>query len=124
MAPLRKRQYATEQGQAMWPNGGVSPFLFNRNWYGMRTAQMCDIWKSMWGPDSSRVICVLGAQGGGNSGTAKQSLDCPLWTGDRECAVLETHINAVAIASYFANSKLESRIQDGVRRRRMKGSFR
>jgi hypothetical protein len=69
----------------------------------MRTAQMCDIWKSVWGPDASRVVCVLGAQAG-NSGTATQALDCPLWTGSGHAPCSNHNINAVGVAPYFADS--------------------
>jgi hypothetical protein len=93
-------KYASDQGQAMWPNAGLTSMQYNRNWFGMRTAQMCDIWKSVWGPDASRLICVLGAQAG-NSGTATLALDCPLWSG-APCA--NHNINAVAVAPYFADA--------------------
>jgi hypothetical protein len=106
-------RYATAQGQALWPNGGVSPFLYNRNWYGMRTAQMCDIWKSVWGPDSSRLICVLGAQSA-NSGTATQSLECPLWTGSGNAPCSKHNINAVAVAPYFADSNSKTTWVDAI----------
>ena len=96
-------QYATTQGQALWPNAGVSSFNYNRNWFGMRTAQMCDIWKSVWGADASRVVCVLGAQIG-NSGTATQALDCPLWTGSGNAPCANHNINAVAVAPYFGTA--------------------
>lgn len=92
--------YAAAQGQAQWPNAGVIPFAYNRSWYGMRTAQMCDIWKSVWGADSSRVVCVLGAQSG-NSGTATQALDCPLWTGSGNAPCSNHKIDAIAVAPYF-----------------------
>ena len=100
-------KYASAQGQAMWPNAGVTPFLYNRNWYGMRTAQMCDIWKSVWGAQSQRVVCVLGAQAG-NTGTETQSLDCALWTGTGNAPCSNHNINAVAIAPYFGNFKAQS----------------
>ena len=96
-------KYASDQGQAMWPSAGVSAFSYNRNWFGMRTAQMCDIWKAVWGPDASRLICVLGAQAG-NSGTATQSLDCPLWTGNGNAPCSNHNINAVAVAPYVADA--------------------
>jgi hypothetical protein len=96
-------QYAIAQGQALWPNAGVSSFNYNRNWFGMRTAQMCDIWKSVWGADSSRVVCVLGAQIG-NSGTATQALDCPLWTGNGNAPCSNHNINAIAVAPYFGTA--------------------
>jgi hypothetical protein len=94
--------YAAEQGEALWPNAGVSRFLHNRSWYGMRTAQMCDIWKSVWGADASRVVCVLASQSG-NSGVADQALDCPLWTGNGNAPCSNHNINAIAVAPYFGN---------------------
>jgi hypothetical protein len=94
--------YAAAQGQALWPNAGVSSFAYNRSWYGMRTAQTCDIWKSVWGADSPRVVCVLGSQAG-NSGVAEQALDCPLWTGNGNAPCSNHNINAIAVAPYFGN---------------------
>jgi hypothetical protein len=92
--------YGAKQGKAVWPGVTATPEDYNRNWYGMRTAQMCDIWKSKWGVDASRVICVLGAQSG-NPETATRSLNCPLWNGG-PCA--KHNINAVAISPYFGFS--------------------
>jgi hypothetical protein len=95
--------YAIAQGQALWPNAGASPFDYNRSWFGMRTARMCDIWKSAWGSDASRVVCVLGAQAA-NTYTATQSLNCPLWSGAGNAPCSNHNINAVAIAPYFGGS--------------------
>src|SRR6185312_14999519 len=82
---FQQSQYATKMGQgvaAVAPaallSGGT--FQYNRDWYGIRTAQMCDIWKSVWGVDYSRVHCVLAAQAP-NTWTALEALNCPLWTG-------------------------------------------
>jgi hypothetical protein len=100
-------KYASDQGQAMWPNAGVGSFAYNRSWYGMRSVQMCDIWKSVWGADWPRVVCVLGAQAG-NSGTITQSLDCPLWTGSGNAPCSNHNITAVAIAPYFGNQVSKS----------------
>lgn len=95
-------KYAAQQGQAMWPSAGVSSGEYNRNWFGMRTAQTCDIWKSVWGNDYSRVVCVLGAQAA-NPQTATESLKCSLWTGSGNAPCSAHAINAVAIAPYFFN---------------------
>lgn len=92
--------YAIQRGQALWPSAGVSGYEYNRNWFGMRTAQMCDIWKSVWGTDYSRVVCVLGAQAA-NTTTATEALKCPLWTGSGNAPCSAHNINAVAIAPYF-----------------------
>jgi len=100
-------EYAAQQGKIAWPAAGASPFDLNRSWYGMRTAQMCDMWKSIWGVDASRVVCVLGAQSEVTA-TATQSLNCPLWRGTRQGPCVSHHIDAVAIAPYFGNSVPEA----------------
>jgi len=87
-----------KQGQAEWPGSSASAFDLNRNWFGQRVAQMCDIWKSAWGADANRVICVLGAQAAA-SYTATESLNCPFWTAGAPCSA--HGIGAVAIAPYF-----------------------
>ncbi|HZT03160.1 MAG TPA: hypothetical protein VFA39_12915 [Steroidobacteraceae bacterium] len=94
--------YAIQQGKATWPGAGVSAYTYNRDWFGMRTAQMCDIWKSVWGGDGSRVICVLGAQAA-NTWTATEALNCPLWKGTGNAPCAAHGIDAVAIAPYFAD---------------------
>lgn len=91
--------YATQQGHSTFASGLGSDFDYNRNWYGMRVAQTCDMWKSAWGSDSGRVVCVLGAQGA-NTYTATESLSCPFWKSGAPCS--GHGIGAVAIAPYFA----------------------
>jgi hypothetical protein len=93
--------YAQTQGQATFAAGLGSPFDYNRNWYGMKVAQTCDTWKSVWGSDANRVVCVLGAQGA-NTYTATESLACPFWKAGAPCS--GHGIGAVAIAPYFAYS--------------------
>jgi hypothetical protein len=92
--------YAAARGQALWPGSRVSDYDYNRNWFGMRTAQMCDLWKGIWESDASRLICVLGAQAA-NPYTATQSLECPLWRAPHGAPCAHHNINAVAIAPYF-----------------------
>jgi hypothetical protein len=84
--------YALSQGKALWPTAGQD---WNANWYGMRTAQMCDLWKSAWGSDASRVVCVMAAQA---AGTVIDRLQCPYWSGG---PCYQHGIGAVAIAPYF-----------------------
>ncbi len=91
--------YATARGQAMWPKAASS--TAKQNWYGMRTAQTCDIWKSVWGKDAARIVCVMGAQAA-YAWTATQSLSCPLWTGTRNAPCANHGIDVVAIAPYFS----------------------
>jgi hypothetical protein len=89
--------WVQQQAVAKW-TGPEDPFTKQMNWHGMRTAQMCDIWKQVWGSQSNRVICVLGAQSGA-AYTASQALDCPLWVEGKPCSA--HHVDAVAIGPYF-----------------------
>jgi hypothetical protein len=99
-ASLSQYGYAASQGKALWPmrRGGDNDYEWNREFYGMRAAQMCDIWKSAWGADNGRVICVLGAQAAW-SFSATESLKCPYWTQGAPCS--GHGIGAVAIAPYM-----------------------
>ena len=94
-------EYAEEQGEALWPNAvseGYNPYEIGLDWYGMRVAQMCDIWKSVWGADANRVICVMGTQAA-NTSVAPVELNCSLWSG---APCTENHgISVLAIAPYF-----------------------
>jgi hypothetical protein len=91
--------YATAQGQAMWPGAG-SGANYSGNWYGVRAAQTCDLWKAVWGADASRVVCVMAAQAA-NPYTATTSLSCPLWTGAGNAPCSGHGIGAVAISPYL-----------------------
>jgi hypothetical protein len=92
-------QYAVNHGRILWPSAGASQAA--ADWHGMRTAQMCDIWKSAWGNDFSRVHCVLGAQTA-SPYTATEALNCPLWSGSGNAPCAKHHITDVAIAWYFS----------------------
>jgi hypothetical protein len=92
--------YAEAQGKALWPSANVTEFMLNRNWYGMRVAQTCDIWKSVWGSDYSRVRCVLGAQVA-QTATATSSLQCTLWIGSGNAPCSAHNITDVGISVYF-----------------------
>ena len=89
--------WVEQQGLAAWPNTPDSAYTKRINWYGKRTAEMCDIWRTEWAGDANRVVCVLAAQAA-NPWTARAALSCPLWS-QGPC---QSHgIKAVAIAPYF-----------------------
>jgi hypothetical protein len=92
--------YANAQGRRMWPGAGPQADYGN-NWYGMRVAQTCDIWKSAWGADASRIVCVMGASAA-VPWTATEALNCELWKGGGNSPCSGHGIGAVAIAPYFA----------------------
>lgn len=91
-------RYAQAQGRAMWPESPASDFQKQMNWYGLRSAQVCDIWKAAFGADSGRVVCVISGQAA-NAWVARQALDCPLWTEGAPCSA--HGVGAVAIAPYL-----------------------
>lgn len=97
---FQQSRYAARQGEALWPGKATSDYRYGIDWFGMRTAQVCDIWKSVWGHGYSRVHCVLGAQDA-NNWTATEALDCPLWTGTGNAPCYKHNIGDVAIAPYF-----------------------
>jgi hypothetical protein len=92
-------KYAVGQGQTLWSKrpSGSGGYEYNREWYGMRTAQMCDIWRAIWHSDP-RLVCVLGAQAAW-SFSATEALECPYWTQGAPCS--QHAINAVAVAPYL-----------------------
>ena len=89
--------YIEAQGTATFGAQG-SGFDRRLNWHGLRTAQMCDLWKAAWGAQANRVVCVLGAQAA-NAYTQTQAADCPMWTAGQPCTA--HGLDAVAIAPYF-----------------------
>jgi hypothetical protein len=97
-------QYAVDRGKQAWPNRPEdNSYDWNRNWYGMHSVHVCDLWKSIWGSDHGRVICVLGAQAG-YTYSATEALDCPYWAAGAPCS--RHGIDAVAIAPYFGDRNL------------------
>jgi hypothetical protein len=95
-------KYAASRGQALWAArpSGHEGYEYNRQWYGMRTAQMCDIWRSVWRSDPG-LVCVLGAQAAWSL-TATEALKCPYWTQGAPCS--GHAINAVAVAPYMGGA--------------------
>lgn len=91
-------QYALQKGKEVF-NAEGDAFL---QWHGMRTAQMCDIWKGEVFADSKeRITCVLGAQASW-PGAELAALECPLWVkqGNKPC--IEHHVDGITIAAYFS----------------------
>jgi hypothetical protein len=92
-----QHRYALMQAKAAWPDAGADDFTLLLNWYGRRSAEICDSWRSVFGTASEAVVCVISAQSV-NPYTARQALDCPLWS---EAPCTDHGIRALAIAPYF-----------------------
>jgi hypothetical protein len=94
---------ATTLGYQMWPSqvsgGGYG---YNRNWYGMRVAQMASDLQTALGAAFSRCVPVLGAQAA-SSYSATQSLSAPYWTTGTG-APSSYPIKAIAIAPYWGGN--------------------
>lgn len=87
------------RGEATWASSGESGFTKRINWHGKRTAEICDIFRDVFGSAQSRVVCVMASQAA-NSWTADEALSCPLWD-NGPC--VSHGINAIAIAPYFGD---------------------
>ncbi|MFN8399030.1 MAG: hypothetical protein U0X74_03365 [Anaerolineales bacterium] len=95
--------YVDQQAVAEFGNIAQQDFFTARlNWHGKRTAEMCQIWKTVFKGEEGRVICVLGAQAA-NTYTAEQALDCPLWSAQTGKRCQDFGVDAVAIAPYFGS---------------------
>lgn len=88
-------EYARQQAKKRW--GDENAYL---QWYGMRVAQMCDIWKTVFDKEKNRVICVISTHTA-KKGTEKEILDCPLWVKEGNKPCYQHQISAYAIAGYF-----------------------
>jgi hypothetical protein len=87
------------QGEAAWPNVNASGFTKRINFYGRRAAEVCAIWRAVFGDAPERVVCVTASQAA-NSWTASEALTCPLWD---QAPCVNHGIKALAIAPYFGD---------------------
>ncbi len=97
---FQQAQYALAQGQARWGKDKGDAYM---QWYGMRTAQMSDIWKTVFGSDSNNVVSVMATHTVW-LGLENAVLDCPLWVAEGNTPCYQHSIDAFAIAGYFNGS--------------------
>lgn len=86
-----------QKGMEEWPDSPASALEKGLNYYGKRTAEMCNIWELAFGAQADRIVCVIGTQAA-NPWIGEQMLDCPLWS---QGPCHEHNVDAVAIAPYF-----------------------
>ena len=102
--------WVEQQAIAKWPDSAYTSHELRYIWHGMRSAEMCNIWKDTWGDQAHRVRCVLNTQAA-NLWVGEHMLDCPLY----EEAPCDRFHDIVAIAPYFGqhigNSAYESIVQ-------------
>lgn len=95
-------KWGVAQSQAAFPKqlaGGANPMLVYLNWYAQRLSQVCQIVKSEFGADASRVKCIANTQAGvsGNTDNVLKCVYAQVALG-KPCYKI---IDAVAIAPYF-----------------------
>lgn len=92
-----------EQAKALWPDvTDQSAYFKGLNWYGMRSAQTCQLWKQAWGDEADRIHCVIGTQAW--PAMMRLSVECPIWkarNGGTACH--EMGIDTLAVAPYFGH---------------------
>lgn len=79
-------------------NGAVDGERTSFQPYGVRTAQMCDIWKDVFEGETQRIQCVISTHTANRWG-AKQVLECDRW---EQAPCYQHGIDVLAISSYFS----------------------
>ncbi|MFM1895962.1 MAG: hypothetical protein RLZZ385_1036 [Pseudomonadota bacterium] len=92
--------FINDQGVAKFGANAGSDFDRRLNRFGERTAQICIIWRQVFGADAERVRCVMGGQAA-NTFIAEQALDCPFST---LAPCRSRGIKALAIAPYVGDA--------------------
>ena len=91
-----------QRGLARWPASPLDPFSKQMNWFGMRSAEVCSIWKGVFADLPGRVKCVMGSQSG-NTGASTSALDCPLHAAEPGALPCRTNMDALAIGLYIGD---------------------
>ncbi len=94
---FKQNKYALLQGKTRWGQTKTNTQL---QWYGMRTAQMCDIWENTFGSEKNRVACVISTQTA-VKGPEKSVLDCSYWVAEGNTPCYQHGIDVYAITGYF-----------------------
>lgn len=101
---FKASHWIREQAKLKWPAGGGSgtnDTTLASNWYGGRSAQVCQVVKQVFGAQAHRVRCVLNAQASG-TWTTEQLLACPVAAPalGKACG---QGVDVLAIAAYFGH---------------------
>lgn len=92
--------YSVQRGEAIFPRAPNKHYA-GWEWYGMRVAQIADIWYQLYGDGfNARVSVVMSGQASYPT-VLEQELTTPDWVGANNGPAVNHHISAVAIAPYF-----------------------
>jgi len=93
-------RFIGDLGVSKFANNNGSDFDLRLNRFGERTAEICIIWREVFGTSADRIRCVMGGQAA-NTFIAEQALECPFST----LAPCRSHgITALAIAPYVGDA--------------------
>ncbi len=92
--------WVQEQAVARWPDATETDFIKRMNWQGMRSAQMCSIWREVFGDQSDRIKCVVASQVEVGD-WFRAILDCPLYVAENGGPACHESVDAMAIITYF-----------------------
>lgn len=93
--------YAVDQAKKKWgdnPTGGAGWM----QWYGMRSAQTADIWKSTFGAGKDRVVAVISTQTAWK-GLEDPILNTPAWVAEGQAPAWKS-MDAYAVSGYFGGN--------------------
>lgn len=108
---FQQAHYAKDEGQARWGEDKGDAFM---QWYGMRAAQMSDIWKQVFSDQPDRVVSVMATQTGWH-GLEKSALDCSLWVAEGNAPCYQHGFDVYAITGYFSGKLGRDSSDDVVR---------
>ena len=89
--------YAREKAKLRWGNAN-----YFTQWHGMRTAQICDIWKKeVFKSEANKIHCVFSTWTARN-GLEKQGLECRKWVQEGNEPCYKHGIDSLGITGYFS----------------------
>jgi len=98
--------WVEKQGKTLWPLNDASDYIKRLNWYGKRSAEVCNIWKNAWEDADERVQCVMG--GTPNVKYSEITLTCPLWFQENNGILCVDRMDVLAFAPYFGHYLTQS----------------
>jgi hypothetical protein len=100
---FQQAHYASEQGKSRWGDREDAYM----QWYGMRTAQMAELWKQVFADQGDRLVTIMATQTVW-LGLEDCALDCPQWVQEGHNSCYQS-VDTYAIAGYFSGNMTNSK---------------
>lgn len=104
---FEQASYANEMGRKLWAENGDPEKAPGDSWLqlnGLRTSQMCNIWKKkVFREEVDRAVCVISTQIGWNppSFVVESMLDCPFTQAQNITSCYKNGIDEIGVTGYF-----------------------